>query len=119
VAFGCEPNTQTIIIEENNNSLGPYAQPIIIEENNNSLGPYAQPIIIEENNNSLVNTSEKVRKYLANSPCAFSLGINKFLKSLNITFHTQTKSKHNRPRINKLNSQKDKEQKAKNIYYES
>ena len=45
-------------------------------------------------------------------------GINDFLKLLNITFHTQTKAKHARPRINKFNSSKDKEQKIKGKYYD-
>jgi ATP-binding cassette subfamily E protein 1 len=81
VSFGCEPNTQTIIMEDN-------------------------------------GSEGILRKFKASSPIKFSQGINKFLEILNITFHTQTNSKHNRPRINKLNSQKDKEQKAKGIYYE-
>lgn len=81
VSFGCEPNTQTIIMEDN----------------------------CSEGN---------LRKFKASSPSKFSHGINKFLQILNITFHTQTNSKHNRPRINKLNSQKDKEQKIKGVYYE-
>ena len=81
VSFGCEPNTQTIIMEDN-------------------------------------DSSGIIRKFKANSPTKFSQGINKFLQILNITFHTQTNSKHNRPRINKLNSQKDKEQKTKGVYYE-
>ena len=37
--------------------------------------------------------------------------INDFLKNMNITFHTQTHGKHNRPKINKPNSSKDKKQK--------
>lgn len=43
-------------------------------------------------------------------------GMNKFLKSLNITYRKDPNTK--RPRINKLNSSKDKEQKLKNNYYE-
>jgi ATP-binding cassette subfamily E protein 1 len=81
VSFGCEPNTQAIIMEDN-------------------------------------FSDGDTRKFKANSPTKFSSGINKFLQMLNITFHTQTYSKHNRPRINKLNSQKDKEQKSKGNYYE-
>lgn len=84
VSFGCETNTQTIIMENMN--------------------------ILEDDKNN-------IRKFKANSPINFSEGINKFLKILNITFHTGTKSKHNRPRINKLNSLKDKEQKTKGNYY--
>ena len=64
-----------------------------------------QTIIMEDN-----GFDEIKRKFKANVP-------SKFLQILNITFHTQTKSKHNRPRINKLNSLKDKEQKAKVNYY--
>ena len=44
----------------------------------------------------------------------FNEGITKFLKSLDITMRI---SSHNRPRINKLDSQLDKEQKAENTYY--
>jgi ATP-binding cassette subfamily E protein 1 len=73
----------------------------------------AQTIVMQDN-----GTIDNYRKYKANTPTKFSEGINKFLKILNITFHTQTKSKHNRPKINKLNSQKDKEQKSKGIYYD-
>jgi ATP-binding cassette subfamily E protein 1 len=73
----------------------------------------AQTIVMEDN-----GSIESCRKFKANVPTKFSQGINKFLQILNITFHTQTKSKHNRPRINKLNSLKDKEQKAKGNYYE-
>jgi ATP-binding cassette subfamily E protein 1 len=73
----------------------------------------AQTIVMEDN-----GSIESCRKFKANTPTKFSQGINKFLQILNITFHTQTKSKHNRPRINKLNSLKDKEQKAKGNYYE-
>jgi ATP-binding cassette subfamily E protein 1 len=47
----------------------------------------------------------------------FKDGINDFLKSLGVTFRTETYSKHKRPRINKQNSQKDREQKQTNNYY--
>jgi ATP-binding cassette subfamily E protein 1 len=50
-------------------------------------------------------------------PCDFTVGINDFLKRMAITFRTESYSKHNRPRINKMNSSKDKEQKAENEYY--
>ena len=44
----------------------------------------------------------------------FSEGINKFLQSLDITMRI---AGHNRPRINKLNSQLDKYQRDNNQYY--
>ena len=44
----------------------------------------------------------------------FNDGITSFLKSLDITMRI---SNHNRPRINKLDSQLDKEQKLTNSYY--
>ena len=44
----------------------------------------------------------------------FTQGINKFLQTLNITMRI---AGHNRPRINKGNSQLDKEQKEANNYY--
>jgi ATP-binding cassette subfamily E protein 1 len=68
---------------------------------------------------SMADTGAGVeRKFKACEPKTFSQGINKFLSLMNITFHTKTKSKHSRPRINKFNSLKDKEQKAKGVYYE-
>lgn len=52
---------------------------------------------------------------IANKPDSFSNGINQFLKSMSITFRTQA---HNgRPRINKLGSTKDTEQKSIGKYY--
>lgn len=45
----------------------------------------------------------------------FHTGINKFLKSINTTFRTDRTN--NRPRINKLNSVIDREQKENNKYY--
>ncbi len=42
-------------------------------------------------------------------------GMNSFLKELNITLRNDEHSK--RPRVNKINSQKDKEQRKKGIYY--
>lgn len=44
----------------------------------------------------------------------FQEGITSFLKSLDITMRI---SSHNRPRLNKMDSQLDKEQKAANTYY--
>ncbi|EFC43472.1 predicted protein [Naegleria gruberi] len=54
-------------------------------------------------------------KALANSPQALLSGMNKFLKSLNITFRRDPTNY--RPRINKLNSMKDKEQKEQGNYF--
>jgi ATP-binding cassette subfamily E protein 1 len=45
---------------------------------------------------------------------SFKNGISTFLKSLDITMRV---SNHNRPRINNINSQLDKEQKNKEVYY--
>jgi len=55
-------------------------------------------------------------KATANAPQALLTGMNKFLKSLNITFRRDPTNY--RPRINKLNSMKDKEQKEQgNFFY--
>jgi len=52
----------------------------------------------------------------ANAPLEMAKGMNSFLKRLNITMRRDHDS--NRPRINKQDSVKDKEQKSKNMYYE-
>ncbi len=49
------------------------------------------------------------------SPASLVAGMNKFLKLMNITFRRDPKNF--RPRINKLNSQKDQEQKAAGNYF--
>lgn len=54
------------------------------------------------------------RECQVSSYLTFNEGITKFLKTLNITMRI---SSHNRPRINKLDSQLDKEQKITNEYY--
>ncbi|XP_074649644.1 ATP-binding cassette sub-family E member 1-like [Tubulanus polymorphus] len=52
---------------------------------------------------------------VANSPQSLLVGMNKFLESLNITFR---RDPHNfRPRINKMNSVKDAEQKKSGNYF--
>jgi len=56
------------------------------------------------------------RKSTASEPYQFNEGINRFLKILNITFRRDRKS--GRPRINKLNSTKDREQKMNNKFFE-
>ena len=59
-----------------------------------------------------VNSETKVSQ--VSEYMGFGPGINKFLQTLNITMRI---AGHNRPRINKLNSQLDKEQRDSNNYY--
>lgn len=59
---------------------------------------------------------DDIRVSYASPPLSFGEGINKFLQSLNITFRSE--SQHNRPRINKLGSQKDIYQKQIKKYYD-
>jgi ATP-binding cassette subfamily E protein 1 len=73
----------------------------------------SQAIIVEQK-----EIDDGIRHCIAKSPVSFTDGINEFLKSLGITFHTQSRSAHQRPRINKLDSVKDREQKSKGKYYE-
>lgn len=58
---------------------------------------------------------EKIKKCSVSEPLDFNCGINEFLKLMGITMRI---SGHNRPRINKLNSQLDQEQKITQKYYE-
>ena len=51
----------------------------------------------------------------ANAPQSLLTGMNKFLKSLNITFRRDPTNY--RPRINKLDSVKDREQKESGNYF--
>ena len=51
----------------------------------------------------------------AHTPQALVTGMNMFLKNLNITFRRDPENY--RPRINKLESYKDREQKAAGTYY--
>ena len=74
----------------------------------------SQAILAEE----VESTELGVRSSVISEPMSFDTGINKFLKSLNITFHTHVDSGNCRPRINKLDSVKDREQKLAGIYYE-
>ena len=55
------------------------------------------------------------KKGVAEGPFNLRQGMNKFLKDLNITFRRDDDS--NRPRVNKLNSTLDREQKTKGEYY--
>lgn len=74
-----------------------------------------------EQNSQAVLVEEIVsdgRESIARKPTSFVVGVNDFLRSLNVTFHTSTHSRHKRPRINKANSVKDREQKAQNKYYD-
>jgi ATP-binding cassette subfamily E protein 1 len=52
---------------------------------------------------------------IASPPLEVNKGINKFLKELDITFRRDPSNF--RPRINKLNSVKDREQKLSGNYY--
>lgn len=76
--------------------------------------PNTQAIIVTEKNDSSI----ELKKTTVSSAVPFSTGINEFLKILNVTFRTQSTSKHNRPRINKIGSAKDREQKAAGKYYD-
>ncbi len=51
----------------------------------------------------------------ASAPMSMRDGMNRFLKDMEITFRRDTEN--GRPRINKLNSQKDREQKERGEYY--
>ncbi|MCZ6909715.1 MAG: ribosome biogenesis/translation initiation ATPase RLI [Rickettsia endosymbiont of Ixodes persulcatus] len=80
-----------------------------------SLGLELNSQIIVFSHTGQSNMANTIRESIAKSPQPFHLGINTFLKEIGITFRSDFKYK--RPRINKLNSQKDKEQKALNKYY--
>lgn len=67
----------------------------------------------KNNNNNNTNTK---RISTASPPLNFNKGINKFLAQLDITFRTDKKVK--RPRINKIGSTKDQEQKIKKKYFD-
>jgi len=58
------------------------------------------------------------RSAIASAPHKFIEGINTFLKELNVTFRTSTYSQTSRPRINKIGSSRDLEQKRKNTHYD-
>jgi ATP-binding cassette subfamily E protein 1 len=64
----------------------------------------------------LVFDGEPAKLGIANSPMSMASGMNKFLSDLNITFRRD--EENFRPRINKEDSQKDREQKnSGNLYY--
>lgn len=52
---------------------------------------------------------------IENTPCNVTWGINQLLKNINVTCRKDIKSY--RPKINKLNSQKDIEQRNSNKYF--
>ena len=59
-----------------------------------------------------------IRINKVSEPKTFADGINMFLKNLDITFRIESHyAKHNRPRINKSDSVKDREQKKSGKYY--
>ena len=72
-------------------------------------------------NNRIIMTEKDIsgenRSYTISEYMDFDNGINKFLKSLDISMRTSTNN--GRPRINKYMSQLDKEQKKHNHYYGS
>lgn len=66
----------------------------------------------------VVENNDGLKKCVASEPINFLTGINKFLKIMGVTFHTQSRSRHQRPRINKHGSVKDREQKLAEKYYD-
>ena len=71
---------------------------------------YISNILLINKDNFGVKRISRVSDYMS-----FNDGITQFLKSLDITMRL---SSHNRPRINKYNSQLDKEQRTNNNYYQ-
>lgn len=63
----------------------------------------------------IVFDGEPAKKARANAPESLLTGCNKFLESLDVTFRRDPVSY--RPRINKLDSQLDQEQKLQGQYY--
>lgn len=63
----------------------------------------------------VVYTGEPARECVCHSPQTLVTGMNSFLKDLSITFRRDPTNF--RPRINKLNSQKDSEQKSAGTYF--
>ncbi len=60
------------------------------------------------------NLEPNVKNCVISEPVDFNIGINSFLKNMGITMRI---SGHNRPRINKFDSQLDQEQKIQGKYY--
>lgn len=65
-------------------------------------------------NKIIVFTGSPTLSYVANGPQSVGEGVNKFLKELDISFRRDSVS--HRPRINKMDSTKDREQKKKGEY---
>jgi len=63
----------------------------------------------------VVFTGEPGKKATANRPCGLLQGLNRFLAIIEITFRRDPESL--RPRVNKLNSAKDREQKMSGQYF--
>ena len=63
----------------------------------------------------VVFEGEPAKETLANSPETLVTGMNRFLRMLEITFRRDPNNF--RPRINKLDSQKDSEQKSLGLYF--
>jgi ATP-binding cassette subfamily E protein 1 len=64
----------------------------------------------------LIFEGRPAMKGIATSPCAMRQGMNRFLEELNITFRRD--EENHRPRINKEDSVKDREQRAEGkLYY--
>lgn len=68
-------------------------------------------VVFEEHKNE-----DSCRVSTASQPLPFSQGVNIFLKQLDVTFRTDPQFR--RPRINKINSRKDVEQKKSGRYYQ-
>lgn len=79
-----------------------------------SMGELNSKMVVFENS-SISSPNILTRQYFTSDIMNFNQGINMFLQQLGITFRTDTK--YSRPRINKLDSQKDQEQKSSNKYY--
>jgi ATP-binding cassette subfamily E protein 1 len=68
-------------------------------------------LLVKENKES---TDSNIKNCIISEPVDFNTGINSFLKNMGITMRI---SGHNRPRINKFDSQLDQEQKTQGKYY--
>ena len=67
-----------------------------------------------ESTETIAETSNLTKQCVISQPLDFSTGINNFLSEMNITMRI---AGHNRPRINKFNSQMDQQQKRNGCYY--
>jgi len=69
----------------------------------------------EQNSQAIITSVGLSNRSIISAPVSFNIGMNIFLKQMEITFHTQ--ASHQRARINKLDSVKDREQKLSGCYY--